>query len=219
MITLAVVVVAVGALLIGGRIYADHQNETAAEAFTATAEETDAAGSAGEIAGTWTVTDGSEAGYRVEEVLNGQDVTVVGRTEDTSGEITIEDTTLTEGTVVVDLTTVATDEQNRDDYFRTEAVDTATHPEATFTLADDVDFAALAEDGTATVTVPGTLAINGAEQDVEVELTLTRTEEGLTVVGASDVSRADYGVEAPSLGFVTVEDAGQIEFSLVLAAG
>ncbi|MGY5764638.1 YceI family protein [Brachybacterium sp. DNPG3] len=212
----AVIVLALGAFFIGTRIYAAQQNASAAEAYTASTTSA-AEASAGDIAGSWSIADGSEAGYRVEEVLNGQDVTVVGRTEDTSGSITIDGTTLTQGEITVDLTTVATDENARDEYFRSTAVDTGTYPEATFALDGDVDLAALAADGTQTATVAGTLEINGQTQGVQIELTLTRTAEGtLEVVGSSDVTWADYGVEAPSLGFVTVEDAGQIEFSLVL---
>jgi hypothetical protein len=36
------------------------------------------------------------------------------------------------------------------------------------------------------------------------------------VIGSVPVTFADFGVEAPSLGFVTVEDEGSIEFSLQL---
>ncbi|MCK2125039.1 YceI family protein, partial [Pseudomonas sp. PNPG3] len=78
-----------------------------------------------------------------------------------SGSITIDGTTLTQGEITVDLTTVATDENARDEYFRSTAVDTGTYPEATFALDGDVDLAALAADGTQTATVAGTLEING----------------------------------------------------------
>lgn len=223
----AVLVLGLGGFFIGSRIYADQRNAAAPEAFTATSEAAAASdggggstgAAAGEVEGTWTVAEGSQAGYRVAEVLNGQDVTVVGRTETVTGSAEISGTSLSETRIVVDLASVETDATQRDEYFRTQAIDTATHPEAVFTLTAPVDVAALAETGTATVTVPGTLEINGQTQDVRIELTLARSEDGsLTVVGAADMTWSDYGVEAPDLGFVSVEDAGQIEFSLVLAA-
>ncbi|GAA1736147.1 YceI family protein [Brachybacterium phenoliresistens] len=225
----AVLVLGLGGFLIGSRIYADQRNAAAPEAFTATAEASAAsdgggggstgAPAAGEVGGTWTVAEGSQAGYRVAEVLNGQDVTVVGRTSSVTGSAEITGTSLSETRIVVDLASVETDAAQRDEYFRTRAIDTAAHPEAVFTLTAPVDVAALAETGTATVTVPGTLEINGQTQDVRIALTLARSQDGtLTVVGAADATWSDYGVEAPDLGFVSVEDAGQIEFSLVLAA-
>lgn len=215
-----VIVLAVGAFFIGSRIYADQQNADAPTAFaTATAAGSGASDgeTSGDVTGTWTVGTGSQAGYRVDEVLNGKDVTVVGRTENTSGSATIEGTSLTATEVTVDLTTVATDAGRRDEYFRTQAIDTSAHPDATFTLTEPVDVAALADAGSASVTAQGTLAINGRTQDVQIALTLAQGTDGtLSVIGSSDLTWSDYGVEAPNLGFVSVQDAGQIEFSLVL---
>ncbi|WP_093182258.1 YceI family protein [Sanguibacter gelidistatuariae] len=61
--------------------------------------------------------DGSQAGYRVAEVLYGQDVTVVGRTDDVTGTVTVEQGRLTAASVTVDMTTVTTDSSDRDDHF------------------------------------------------------------------------------------------------------
>src|SRR4029453_17277165 len=63
-----------------------------------------------ELSGSWAVTDGSFAGYRVDEVLNGTDVTVVGRTEEVTGSLTVEGLTLTEAELTVDVASIATDE-------------------------------------------------------------------------------------------------------------
>ena len=40
--------------------------------------------------GTWTVADGSSAGYRVDEVLNGAAVTVAGTTDQVDGTLVVE---------------------------------------------------------------------------------------------------------------------------------
>src|SRR5688572_6745679 len=44
------------------------------------------------IEGAWQVGSGSQAGYRVDEVLFGQNVTAVGRTEQVTGDLQIEGT-------------------------------------------------------------------------------------------------------------------------------
>lgn len=217
-IVIVVILVLIAGVVIGTRIYASSQNDAAPEAFASSTALPDA--EPGSADGSWTVADGSEAGYRVDEVLNGEDVTVVGRTGDVTGAVEITDSALTEGQVIVDLSTVTTDSDQRDQYFRSQAVNTSIHADATFTLDGPGDLGDLAESGSATVTVPGSLEINGTTQQVEAELQVTRTPEGtLAVSGASDLTWSDYGVEAPDLGFVSVQETGQIEYSLILTEG
>ncbi|MGO2035069.1 MAG: YceI family protein [Brevibacterium sp.] len=220
-LAVVIIVVLVVGVLVGTRMYAASENSAAPEAFSdqidsAGADGTEGAG--GEVAGEWTIGEGSEAGYRVAEVLNGDDVTVVGRTEDVTGSVTIDGTELSSGAVTVDLSTVATDNDRRDGYFSSQAIDTSEHPDATFTVLAPVDLSALADSGTVEVQLPGTLEINGSSNDATANVTATQTDDGLAVTGSIDVAWSDYGVEAPDLGFVSVEDTGQVEFSLALTA-
>src|SRR5215469_666962 len=53
-----------------------------------------AAAAATDVAGQWRVASGSVVGYRVQEVLAGQNNTAVGRTSDISGSMTISGTTV-----------------------------------------------------------------------------------------------------------------------------
>lgn len=205
----AVVLVVVGAL-VGSRIYGNwvNSNADAAPTLTSTAE-------TGELDGDWTVADGSFAGYRVNEVLNGQDVTVTGRTEDVSGQINIADSTLSTGTIEVELATIATDESARDDYFRSQALHTDEFPTAAFELTEPVEVNADGSD----LELVGELTIHGVTQDVTVTAQAATAGQDLQVVGAAPVTFADFDVQAPDLGFVVVEEAGEIEFSLELVAG
>src|SRR5688500_9988711 len=68
---------------------------------------TPGAGSDG-IEGAWTVTTGSQAGYRVEEVLFGQSATAVGRTSDVTGTFVIDGsgTQVRSGEFTIDMTTI-----------------------------------------------------------------------------------------------------------------
>lgn len=214
-------VLATVAAIVATRMYVSSQNAAAPEEFLSedVAEATtpgQSSGSADAIAGQWSISEGSEAGYRVDEVLNGEDVTVVGRTDDVTREVTIDGSELTAGTVIVDLRTVTTDSSRRDGYFTSRAIDTSANPEATFTVAEAVDLTALADSGTAEIEIPGTLDINGQSRETTAQGTVTRTVAGLRVVGAIDVTWQDHGVTAPDLGFVSVEDAGVVEFALDL---
>src|ERR1700691_947692 len=58
------------------------------------------------IAGTWRTTRSSQVGYRVKEVLFGQDNIAVGRTSDVAGHLTIRGTKVTAGSFVVQMATI-----------------------------------------------------------------------------------------------------------------
>lgn len=217
-------VVLVVAVLVATRLYGNWVNDNADEVPTLSSTspssgttdgtETDEAEPAG-LDGDWTVGEGSYAGYRVDEVLNGQDVTVTGRTEDVTGSATIADGALTTGTIEVDLTTVATDETSRDAYFRSEALNTSEFPTATFELTGPVEVVADGSD----LELVGDLTLHGVTQQVTVTAQAGPSGDGLQVVGSAPITFADFDVQAPDLGFVVVEDAGSIEFSLELVAG
>lgn len=209
-----VVVLGVG-LLVGPRLYADWENGRADAAPTLAAT-ADAGGVAqGSADGTWTVGEGSFAGYRVDEVLSGNDVTVTGRTEDVTGSLTVEDGTLTDATVEVDMASIETDQPPRDAYFRDTALQVGTFPTATFTLTEPVEL----PEGATQAQLAGELTIRDVTKPVTVDAQIASSGDGVQVVGSVPITFADYGVEAPNLGFVSVEDAGAVEFDLRLTAG
>ena len=169
-----------------------------------------------ETDGTWTVGDGSSAGYRVDEVLNGADVTVAGTTDQVNGTLVVKGGDLAEGEVAVDVASISTDSGRRDSYFRDSVMDVAQYPTAMFTVAGPVDLPELS--GTpVTVPVNGELTVAGSAQPVQFELSVVRTSDGVDVSGSIPLTFADFGIEAPNLGFVSVEDQGSVEFLLHLA--
>ena len=199
---------------LGPLLYAATQ-EDAAAAPTVQAQPSDVELVA-DTDGTWTVSPGSSAGYRVDEVLNGADVTVAGTTDRVTGQVVIEGGDLASGEVVVDVASVSTDSGRRDDYFRGTVMDVGTHPTATFTIRGPVDLPDLS--GTpVTVPVTGDLTLRGTTRQVQADLAVVRTAEGVDVSGVVPVVFADFGITPPDLGFVRVEDRGQVEFLLRLA--
>jgi polyisoprenoid-binding protein YceI len=198
---------------LGPLIYAALRDDAPAAA-TVQAQPEDADLSA-DTDGSWTVSDGSTAGYRVDEVLNGADVTVAGTTEEVTGSVVIEDDTLASAEVTVDVASVTTDSGRRDAYFRDTVMDVGQHPSATFVVTEPVGLPELT--GTpATVPVTGELTLAGETREVRADLSVVRTPEGADVSGSIPVTFADHGIEAPNLGFVRVEDQGSIEFLLHL---
>jgi polyisoprenoid-binding protein YceI len=211
-----VVVGGVLAGVFGPGLYANWANEAAdaaptLEASAAALTDTDG------VDGTWTVGDGSFAGYRVEEVLQGNDVTVTGRTDEVTGSVTVADGTITAAGIEVDMASVATDQAPRDGYFRDQAIEVGTYPTATFELTDP----AAIEPGATSVELTGELTIHGVTQPATFAAEVAGDAAGGTVqvIGSIPITFADFGVEAPDLGFVKVEDEGSIEFSLQLESG
>lgn len=172
------------------------------------------------LVGTWEVGTGSEAGYRVDEVLHGTDVTVTGRTEEVTGSLTVADDGLTLETaeLSVDVASIATDSAQRDAYFRDRALRADEFPAATFTLAEPVALEVPpAASAITEATATGDLTIAGVTNRVTADVQVRSDGETVEVAGSIPVTFADYGVEAPNLGFVQVEPEGRIEFEVVAA--
>ena len=203
-------------------IYRAFLVEEAAEApsLSADASALDAAGGSEldltTISGEWLVSDGSYAGYRVNEVLNGSPVTVTGRTDQVTGSLTLDGLTLQAASFEVDVASIATDSSQRDRYFREQALRADANPSASFLLAAPVTIGTAPETGAVIEQeVSGDLNIAGATQRVSFTVQLQSDGETTHIAGQIPIVFADYGVEAPSLGFVSVEDNGFVEFEFV----
>ncbi|TMK87212.1 MAG: YceI family protein [Actinobacteria bacterium] len=223
-----VVVVAVAA--VGGPFVYIHFIEGSAPppltlsspAGTATAGATPASGGAtvsgrsGDAAdGTWNVSSGSVAGYRVNEVLFGQSNTAVGRTSSISGSITVSGTSVTAGAFTVDLASVTSDQSRRDAQFNGRIMDTATYPTATFTLIEPIDFGSIPARGTErTLEVTGRLTLHGVTRAVTFEVTGRYTGSAIQVAGSIPITFGDWSIPNPSFGPVSTEDHGVLEFEL-----
>ena len=173
------------------------------------------------IDGAWTVTGGDNlVGYRVVEVLFGQDTEGVGRTSDVTGEMAIAGTQVTSATFTADMTTVQSDEDRRDNQFHNRLLSTDEFPTATFELTAPIELGAIPADG-ATITVPatGNLTLRGTTQPVTIELQARRSAETIQVVGSTDVAFADYGIPLPDAPGITTQDHGLLEFDLRFAFG
>ena len=172
------------------------------------------------IEGAWTVGAGSEAGYRVGEVLFGQDTEAVGRTSDVTGTMTIAGTTIEDAELTVDMTTVASSESRRDGQFRNRIMDTANHPTSTFVLTTPIALDGLPADlEEVTVAATGDFTIRGVTRSVTFDLTARRNGGAIEVNATIPVVFADFGIPDASGGPATVKDHGEIELLLVFERG
>jgi polyisoprenoid-binding protein YceI len=201
-------------LVAGPLIYAALEKD-APPAATVQAQPEDATLSV-DTDGTWTIGPHSAAGYRVDEVLNGANNTVAGTTDQVTGSVVVAGNRLTTAEVTVQVADVATDNGRRDAYFRGSVMHVDEHPTAVFRVTEPADLPQLT--GTpVTVPVTGELTVAGVTRPVQVQLAAVRTPDGVDVSGSIPVTFSDYGIQAPNLVFVRVEDAGSVEFLLHLA--
>lgn len=193
--------------------------ETTLGAGPATAS---SAAAADGVAGTWKVVQPSQAGYRVKEVLFGQDTEGVGRTNAVDGTVTIEqsgaEVTVKTAELGVDLTSVTSDDSRRDGQFQGRIMDTAAFPVALFVLDEPIVLGSLPVTGAAVdAKANGTLTLRGTEKKVTLDLEARRTEAGtIEVQGSCDVVFADFGIPNPSNMAATTQDHGLLEFLVTL---
>jgi hypothetical protein len=84
---------------------------------SASASASAATAAGGPVAGNWTVGSGSVVGYRVNEVLLGQNATAVGRSSSVTGHLTIAGSTATAASFSVPMDTIHSDKSQRDGQF------------------------------------------------------------------------------------------------------
>jgi len=175
----------------------------------------------GEVDGTYHVGSGSEAGYRVSEVLVGQHATAVGRTSKIWGSITIVNNEVTSGTFTVDMASVVSDQSQRNAQFDGRIMDVAKYPTATLTLTTPVALGTVPPVGAkATYKAAGTLDLHGVSRDVSFSLTAERTADGIYALADLPIAFAQWDIANPSLGgFVTTADSGTLEVLVYLTTG
>lgn len=166
--------------------------------------------------GAWKVGSGSQAGYRVKEVLFGQDVEAVGRTDQVTGDLTIAGASVSEGSFTVDMASVKSDEERRDGQFNGRIMDTATHPTSTFALTRPIELGSVPTVGAQVkAEAAGELTLKGQSKEVVLEVTASRTAaDAFEVSGQIPVKFTDYGIANPSFTGIEVEDDGTVEFLL-----
>jgi len=169
------------------------------------------------VSGTWTITSGSTVGYRVQEVLFGQSNTAAGRTSSVTGSITVDGKTVNAATFTVDMTTVTSDQQRRDNQFNGRIMDTSSYPTATFSLSDPIVLSAIPAVGVQSSTqATGVLTMHGTSKPVTFTVKGQRTSSGIEVTGSIPIVFADWNIPNPSFGPVSTDDHGTLEFLLVL---
>jgi polyisoprenoid-binding protein YceI len=180
---------------------------------------------AANMPGSWTIAADSVVGYRVREKLASlsAESDAVGRTSSITGTATIAAAgaglSVTAAEFSVDMTTLASDRQMRDNRLRNDGIQTDSFPTSTFKLTTPVAIPASALTGTAVdVTLHGDLTLHGVTKTVDIAAKAQLNGNVIQVLGTLGFPFSDYGINAPNIGgFVSVQDNGTLEFLVNLA--
>lgn len=163
------------------------------------------------------MTGESEFGYRVEEVLFGVNATAVGRSNAISGELVIDASTVAEATLSVDVATIVSDDDRRDNQFRGGVMKVEQFPEASFTLTAPIELETVPAPGQQiSASATGDLTLHGVTRTVTFDVTAEAGADRIGVLGSIPILFADYDIPNPSRTGITTEDNGLLEFVLVL---
>jgi len=180
------------------------------------------AGALTKLGGAWNVGEGSVAGYRVEEVLIGQDSTAVGRTEDVWGSLSMAGEAVTKASFTVNMASVVSDQSMRNAQFDGRIMDVSDYPTAKFVLTEPISLGSgLVDGGSKQYTATGTLTMHGVTKSVSFPLSVEVTSgSGAYVLADVPIVFANWDISNPSIaGFVTTKSSGTLEVLLHLVRG
>jgi polyisoprenoid-binding protein YceI len=177
-------------------------------------------GTADVPSGTWHATTASTVGYRVHEVLFGQNNEAVGRTHAVTGSITLSRATVTKASFTVEMSTVRSDQHMRDVQFDGRIMDVAQYPTATFTLHAPIALNAGDKAGVpVSALASGDLTLRGQTHRVTFDVTASYSATTILINGSIPIEFDTWHIPYPGFPGITVDNHGTLEFLLTLHPG
>ena len=170
------------------------------------------------VNGDWKVVPNTDSvvGYRVKEVLFGQDTEGVGRTKDVEATLVISNNEVTQGSFTVQMGTITSDAGKRDNQFNGRIMDVGNFPTATFSLSKSIPLPSNALSGDViSASATGELTLRGVTKTITFPIDAQVQGSTFTVVGNIKIVFDEWSIPAPGVPGITVEPDGLLEFSLV----
>jgi polyisoprenoid-binding protein YceI len=179
------------------------------------------------LEGTWKVTTGSLAGYRVQELFVGDASKhlAVARTSGVSGTLTVTGDAggyqVRDLLLTADLTNLHSVDQvagrnvSQRDGVVSRQLAVQQFPNATFTAAG-ASVPAAGAGSPVDVALPGRLTIHGVTRDVNATAHAQAVGDKIEIAGTLTINMTDYGVSPPRAPFVTVDPTATIDFDVFL---
>ena len=173
----------------------------------------------------WTVSDTSKATVRVREQLVGvnlpSDAVLVASGATGAFVLNADGTFSSDSKITFDLTTLASDQRDRDNFLKMDTLRTRQFPTATFVPTRTTGLTLpLPASGEFTFKLTGQMTIHGTTKEVTFDVTATRTGDHLTATTTASPTWkfADFGMTAPSVPFRVVSVVDEIRLAVDLVA-
>lgn len=172
----------------------------------------------------WSITSGSQVGYRVREKLAflPAQSDAVGRTSEVTGAATL---TRSKGAITIAaasfdaaVNTLKSDKSMRDEKIHEIGLESSRYPSATFVLSKPVMLPASASAGQVVhASVTGAFDIHGTSKEETLPVEFSLSGSTLQAAGSLTFPWSEFGMTAPSVGgFVSVTGKATMEFDLRL---
>jgi len=196
----------------------------ATSAASSTGSTSSASTSTVSTGGHWSVSTGSEAGYRVREKLGflPAQSDAVGRTSSITGAAVLTESrgmiTITAASFDVAVNTLKSDRSMRDEKIHEIGLESDRYPTATFVLSTPVTFTKSAVTGRVTrMAVTGVFNIHGTSKRESLPVEFSLVGSTLEAAGSLTFPWSEFGMTAPSVGgLVNVTGKATMEFDLRL---
>jgi polyisoprenoid-binding protein YceI len=172
------------------------------------------------------VAERSEARYRVREQLAGINFPsdAVGTTHAIEGSLSLDpqgQVRSSDSHFTVDLRTLRSDRDRRDNYLRRNTLETERHPTAVFIPSEVRGLPVpLPQTGTAAVELIGDMTLRGTTRRLTWEATATFNGQEVSVQAKTSFRFDDFGLSIPRVASVlSVEDTIRLEADLLLRRG
>ena len=216
-------VVAIGAAIFVATCGGAATIETPAATPTTTATATAVATTAS--AGAWSITDKSKATIRVREQLAGvslpSDAVLTATGAKGSFELNADGTFTSESKITFELTTLSSDERDRDNFIKNDTLQVRQFPTAQFVPTKTSGLTLpLPASGTFTFTLTGNMTIKGKTKEVTFDVTAKRDGSDLVATATANPSWkfSDFGMTAPSVPFRVLSVTDEIRAAIDIVA-
>jgi polyisoprenoid-binding protein YceI len=176
-------------------------------------------------AGAWSVTDKSKATIRVREQLVGvslpSDAVLTATGAKGSFELNADGTFSAGSKITFELTTLSSDERDRDNFIKNDTLQVRQFPTAEFVPTKTSGLTLpLAASGTFTFTLTGDMTIKGKTKEVTFDVTAKRDGSDLTATATANPSWkfGDFGMRAPSVPFRVLSVTDEIRAAIDIVA-
>ena len=199
--------------------------ETPSATPTPTTTATPTAAATTASAGAWSITDKSKATIRVREQLVGvslpSDAVLTATGAKGSFELKADGTFTTDSKITFELTTLSSDERDRDNFIKNDTLQVRQFPTAQFVPTKTGGLTSpLAASGTFTFTLTGNMTIKGKTKEVTFDVTAKRDGSDLTATATANPSWkfGDFGMTAPSVPFRVLSVTDEIRAAIDIVA-